>query len=82
MERSPAHDVPFTLKEAARFWGVAEGTVRNWVTRCGLEPCGYRRGPGWPYEYRFGELAEVERRCRTSGMGRPRSKDRRSPGHI
>lgn len=77
MDRA-AYDVPFTVKEAADFWKVGRTTVANWIRLAGIRPLGYRPGRGDPLVYRFGDLAAAEQRYRTSGMGRPRSTDRRA----
>lgn len=74
---SPTHDVPFTVKEAAKFWDVAVPTVVSWIRKLKLQPIGVRPGRNHALEYRFGDLAAAERRYRTSGTGRPRLKDRR-----
>lgn len=73
---SPANEVPFTVKEAAAFWNVARSTVWMWVSRAKIESVGVRQTPGFPREYRFGDLSAAEQRYRSSGAGRPRSKHR------
>lgn len=60
-----AHDVPFSVREAAEFFNVGRSTIWTWVRRYGLEPVGQRRYErGKPKLYRFGDLARAERLAR------------------
>lgn len=69
-----ACDVPFTVREAARFFRVEVSTVWSWVHRYRLEAVGQREHErGKPKLYRFGDLARAERLARTRPGGRPRN---------
>lgn len=80
MGKPNAHDVPFTARDAAHFWGVTISAVYRWIERAQIEAVGYRREPhANPLVYRFGDLADAERRFRTSPRGRPRGTTTKRP---
>lgn len=56
-------DAWLTVNEAARWFGVQPVTVRSWVARYDVVPCGHR---GTAKLYAFRTLCDVESKTRNS----------------